>query len=383
MKFEFSTAPQIIFGNNSIEKIGQLSLTLGKTCFLVCGRNTLRAEIIQKTLNENKISSIVFQITQEPTVSMIEDGIKKIQSNRCDFVIGIGGGSVIDAAKAIAALSTNSGTIYNYLEVIGLAKPLLNPPLPCIAIPTTSGTGTEVTKNATLICPDHKVKISLRGPQLIPQIAVIDPELTHTMPPFLTACTGLDALTQIIESFVSHCANPVTDALCRDGLNRVRNSLIKAYTDGHNNQARQDMALASLIGGIALSNAKLGAVHGFAGPIGGMFAVAHGVVCAGLLPNVIEHNIRLLQKNALNHVLIRYHEIAQILTRNEDAAPEDAIVWIKEVIETCKIPHLSYYGITKSHFSEIIFKAKNSSSMKGNPILLDDDDLLSILHQAT
>lgn len=211
------------------------------------------------------------------------------------MVIGLGGGSVLDAGKAIAALVTNLGNVFDYLEVIGKGQPLVNAPLPFIAIPTTAGTGTEVTRNAVLGSPAHGVKVSLRSPMMLPSLAIVDPELTYGLPPEITASSGLDALTQLIEPFVSVKANPMTDAICREGIRHAAKSLRTVYHNGADASAREGMSLASLFGGLALANAALGAVHGFAGPLGGMLNAPHGAICAKLLPLVMEVNIKVLR----------------------------------------------------------------------------------------
>ena len=198
----------------------------------------------------------------------------------------------------MAALLTNEGDLSDYLEVVGKGRPLQNPAAPCIAVPTTAGTGAEVTYNAVLGVPDQHVKVSMRSPLMLPRWAIVDPLLTHSMPPELTASTGLDALTQLIEAFVSNKANPLTDGVCREGLQRAGRSLRRAFEDGSDAEAREDMSLASLFSGMALANAKLGAVHGFAGPLGGMTDAPHGVICGKLLPYVMQANVRALQDRA-------------------------------------------------------------------------------------
>ncbi len=246
--------------------------------------------------------------------------------HEADLVVGMGGGSVIDAAKAIAALLTNPGDPLDYLEVIGRGLPLANACAPMMAIPTTAGTGAEVTRNAVLASPAHRVKVSLRSASMLPDVAIVDPELTLSMPPAVTAATGLDALTQCLEPFVSHLATPLTDGFCREGLARAARSLRRAYHHGSDVAARRDMALASLCGGLALANAKLGAVHGFAGPIGGMFDAPHGAVCARLLPLVMTANVRALEERSPNSpALVRYAEVAKIVTGDADASIADGV----------------------------------------------------------
>ena len=264
-------------------------------------------------------------------------------------MIGIGGGSALDAAKAIAALLTNAGDLFDYLEVIGRAQPLVHPAAPCIAIPTTAGTGSEVTRNAVLSSPEHRVKVSLRSAYMLPRVALVDPELTYELPPSVTAATGLDALTQLIEPYVSPRANPVTDGMCVEGIRRAARSLRRAVENGRDTSAREDMALASLFGGLALANAGLGAVHGFAGPMGGMFPAPHGAVCAALLPHVMETNLRALRSRApSSESLSRYSELGPLLTGRTQATADDAVQWIHELVTALHIPRLKSYGITSA-----------------------------------
>ena len=234
------------------------------------------------------------------------------RSAGCELLIAIGGGSAIDAGKAIAAMAANPGDVLDYLEVIGKGQPLTNAPFPMIAVPTTAGTGSEVTRNAVLGSPEHGVKASLRSPMMLPRVAIVDPQLTLGLPRAMTASTGLDALTQLIEAYVCLRANPMTDTLCLDGLRAVKSSLVRACEDGNDAAARAGMSYASLLGGLALANAGLGVVHGFAAPIGGMFDAPHGAVCAAILPYGMEANIRALrERSPEGGALARYREIAR------------------------------------------------------------------------
>jgi alcohol dehydrogenase class IV len=298
-------------------------------------------------------------------------------------VLGFGGGSALDTGKAIAALLTNRGDPLDYLEVIGRGEPLTQPAAPYIAIPTTAGTGAEVTRNAVLLSPQHGVKVSLRSPLMLPRLALVDPELTHSLPPEITASTGLDAFTQVMEPYVSNKANPLTDGLCREGMRLAGRSLRRAYEHGDDPAAREDMAVVSLFGGLALANAKLGAVHGFAGPLGGMFPGPHGAICARLLPYVMEVNVRALQNRALGHpALRRYDEIARILTRDDSATASDGVAWVQELCEALQVPPLATYGLTQADFPTLIQKSVVASSMQGNPIKLSTEEMEEILTRA-
>ena len=311
-RFEFATATRIIFGAGTLGEIGPLAMAMGRQALVVTGRTTERAGSLLELLAAQEIGTVNFTVTSEPTTEVVRLGTERARESGCDLVIGFGGGSVLDTGKAIAALLTNDGDPLDYLEVIGGGQPLSKPPLPYIAIPTTAGTGAEVTRNAVLASPEHRVKVSLRSPLMLPRLALVDPELTHSLPPEVTASTGLDALTQVMEPYVSKRASPMTDALCREGMRRAARSLRRAYQQGDDPAAREDMALTSLFGGLALANAGLGAVHGFAGPLGGMFHGAHGAICARLLPHVMEVNVRALQQRlAESPALRRYDEIAR------------------------------------------------------------------------
>jgi alcohol dehydrogenase class IV len=295
----------------------------------------------------------------------------------------MGGGSAIDAGKAIAALLANGGDVLDYLEVIGKAQPLSRPSVPFIAIPTTAGTGSEVTRNAVLASPDDGVKASLRSPFMLPRLAVVDPELTYALPPAITASTGLDALTQLIEPYVSVRANPMTDAVCLVGMRRAAEALPRAWRDGSDREARRDMALASLFGGMALANAGLGAVHGFAAPLGGMFPAPHGAVCAALLPHAMEINIRALRARAAEgESLARYTVVARMLTGNAEARAEDGAAWVSRLCRELEIPPLATYGVRPEDVAALVEKAAQASSMKGNPIALTPDELAEVLTRA-
>jgi len=240
-----------------------------------------------------------------------------------------------------------------------------------------------VTRNAVLGSTEHKVKASLRAATMLPAVALIDPELTHSVPPDVTASTGLDAFTQCLEPFVSPRANPLTDSLCREGMQRVARSLRQAYENGDDPAAREDMAIASLFGGLALANAGLGAVHGFAGPIGGMFPAPHGAICARLLPWVMEANVRALQQRSpAGQALARYDEIGHLLTGDSAATAATGVAWVQALTEALHVPPLSRFGVTPTDFPEIVAKSQQASSMKANPIALTDAELTGILQQA-
>jgi len=395
-RFEFATAIRIVFGAGTLSEVGPLAKAMGSRALVVTGRNLSRADSLLSLLEAEKINCATFAVLEEPTVEMVCAGVQRAREERCDLVIGFGGGSALDAGKAIAAMLTNPGELLDYLEVIGKAKPLAQPAAPFIAIPTTAGTGTEVTRNAVLASPAHRVKVSLRSPFLLSRLAVIDPELTYGMPPAVTANTGLDALTQLIEPYTCLRANPLTDAICGEGLRRVARSLRLAYEQSQRSAAgepasakpefaiaRQDMALASLFGGLALANAGLGAVHGFANPIGGMFPVPHGAVCAALLPHVMEINIRALRARTPGcDSLRRYDQLAGILTGNSKATADEGVIWVRGLCADLRITSLRTFAVAEADFPALVEKAERASSMKSNPIILSLDELREILVQA-
>ena len=383
MQFKFATASQIIFGPGTIKEIGDLAAGMGSRAFLVTGKTVDRAAPVIERLKKQGVAITQFSIPEEPTTDLALAAVDSARRDACEFVIGIGGGSVLDAGKVVAALLTNSGELMDYLEVIGRGQPLNRKPAAYIAIPTTAGTGAEVTSNAVLDSPRHRVKVSMRSRFMLPDLALVDPELTYSMPPEITAVTGLDAFTQLLEAYVSLQANPMTDGICREGLQRAARSLKRAYFDGKDAGARRDMCLASLFGGLALANAKLGAVHGFAGPLGGMYDAPHGGLCAGLLPYVMEVNLKALQSRAPKSPAInRYNEVACIITGKSTDRASDGITGLQELCSQLQVPRLAEYGIKEADFSNIVAQSKNTSSMKGNPIRLTEEELLDVLKKA-
>ena len=383
MRFEFATATRIIFGPGTLKDIDFPAAEMGHHGFVITGRNPERAAPLVKQLKKQGLEFSQFSIPAEPTTDLALAAVEEARRDGCDFVIGIGGGSVLDTGKVVAALLTNSGELMQYLEVIGGSQPLKRQSAPYIAIPTTSGTGSEVTRNAVLDSPPHRIKVSMRSPFMLPRLALIDPELTYAMPPAITAATGLDAFTQLLEAFVSRQANPLTDCICRQGLERAARALRKAYLNGKDAPAREDMCLASLFGGLALANAKLGAVHGFAGALGGMYNAPHGALCAALLPHVMEANISVLNSRASDSpALDRYDEVARIVTGDPGALADRGFIWVQDLCRQLHVPTLAAYGLEKADFPAMVAKSQNASSMKGNPIALTKQELLDILDQA-
>jgi alcohol dehydrogenase class IV len=350
---------------------------------VIGGKDQNRSKPLTEQLDKLGVEQIGFQVAGEPTVDLIDRGVRLARNSGATGVIGFGGGSVIDSAKAIAGLATNHGEIGDYLEVIGKAKPLETPALPLCAIPTTAGTGAEVTKNAVLGAPEQRVKVSLRSAILLPRVVLIDPETTLLLPPQVTASTGLDTLTQLIEPYVSIRANPITDAFCVSGIPRVARGLSQAFFDGHDLSARSDMSLASLFGGMVLANAGLGAVHGFAAPIGGMFDAPHGAVCAALLPHVMEMNIRALRRRMPeSDALRRYDALGPLLSDKTPAKADEAVKWVRDLCRLLNVAPLGTFGIRDEHIKELVEKAQRANSMKANPISLETDELAEVLGAA-
>jgi alcohol dehydrogenase class IV len=378
--FEFASAGRILVGQGRAAELPELLAGLGSRVLVCTGADPERHAGLLAGLG---MPTAVFAVAGEPTIDLARAGVTAAREHGADVVAAIGGGSVIDTGKAVATLLGNGGDPLDYLEVIGSGLKITRPAAPCVAVPTTAGTGAEVTANAVLASPAHGLKASLRSPLMIPRIALVDPVLAASCPPPVTAASGMDALTQCLEPYVSVRANPLTDGLAREGLRRAAAGLGAAFADGRDLAARTDMAVCSLLGGMALANAKLGAVHGMAGVIGGTAAVPHGVACAALLAPVIETNVRALRSAQAGHpALGRYAEVARVLTGNPAASVEDGLAWLRQTVTMLGIPRLGMFGISPDDADDVAAKAARSSSMQGNPVVLSHDDLRAILFQA-
>ncbi len=378
MGFEFATATRIVFGEGTAATLPDLVRGLGARPLVVTGASTERAASLIAAL-----SAEVFPVAGEPTVELVRRGAEHARQAGCDVVVAIGGGSAIDAGKAIAILATNGGEPLDFLEVVGKGSALTALPLPFIAVPTTAGTGSEVTRNAVIASTEHGVKASLRSPLMLPRIALIDPELTYALPPAMTAATGLDALTQLIEPYVSARANPLTDAICVAGMGYATASLRRAFHDGADRKARHGMALASLFGGLALANAGLGVVHGFAAPLGGSWKAPHGALCAALLPHGMAANLAALRARAPQHpALERYTAIARLLTGNSQASAEEGMDWVRALCAELEVPPLRTWGIVEADLPGVVENAARASSMQANPLPLTAEELLAVVTAA-
>jgi len=381
--FEFASAGRIVFGPGCLRAaLGDVP-RYGTRALVVTGSRPERAAPLLARLGELGIPCQVQCVAGEPSVETALELVAQGREFGADLMLGFGGGSALDAAKAVALLLPNPGDPIDYLEVVGRGLPVPKPALPTIAIPTTSGTGSEVTRNAVLASTEHRVKVSLRDTSMLPRLAIVDSELTVSVPPATTAATGLDALTQCIEPYLSCMANPLTDGIALEGIGHAARSLRRAYADGSDLDARTGMSLTSLFGGLALANAKLGAVHGFAGPIGGMCDAPHGAVCARLLPLVYAANLTALrQRQANSPALARMTRVAQILLDDPNAQADAAIGWLESLVADLAIPGLAHFGLTESQLPDLVAKAQRSSSMKGNPLVLTPDELHAIAAKA-
>ncbi len=378
--FEFATAGRIIFGTGRAAELPGLLAGLGSRLLVCTGAHPDRHRALLDSLAQ---PTAVFPVGGEPTAGLARAATAAAREHGADVIAAIGGGAVIDTAKAAAMLLGNGGDPLDYLEVVGSGRAIARPALPCVAVPTTAGTGAEVTANAVLAVPEHRVKASLRSPLVIPAVALVDPGLTVSCPPPVTAASGLDALTQCLEPMVSRQATPLTDALAAEGLRRAAAGLRAAFADGGNIRARADMALCSLLGGMALANAKLGAVHGLAGVIGGTAAVPHGIACAALLAPVIEASVRALRAREPGHpALDRYASAARLLTGRADAGIDDGLAWIRQTLALLQVPGLAAFGLTPGQAGEIAAKAVHASSTQGNPVALSTGELRAAVLQA-
>jgi alcohol dehydrogenase class IV len=380
VNFEFATANRVVFGSGSLAGIGAIARGLGQArgrrAFVTTGSDSSRAAPLLALLAEAGFETMVESRAGEPTFDSVRGALGKAREFGTDLVVGFGGGSALDSAKALAALLANGGDPLDYAEIVGAGRPLALPSLPCIAIPTTAGTGTEVTKNAVLVEEGRSVKVSLRSPTMLPAVALVDPELTLGCPARVTADSGLDALTQLIEPYVSSRSNPLVDIFCLEGIARAFRALPLAYRDGADRGAREDMALASLYGGLALANAGLGAVHGLAGPLGGLTGAPHGALCGALLPAVVEANLRALARGAGGDAYLRkYDEIASLAGTGRDglAAALGAIA------SGLGARRLGALGLRREDIGAVATAAAGASSMKANPVALRREELEGIL----
>jgi alcohol dehydrogenase class IV len=382
--FEFTTAPRIVFGAGAAARLTELTRAFGDRVLLVLGGASANRSGLAARLRNELSPCAEARCADEPSVDEVDRAVAAGRAGHCDVVVAVGGGSVLDCGKAAAGMMTNPGSLIDYLEGVGVGRTIEALPLPMIAVPTTAGTGSEVTKNAVISGPGYKK--SVRSPLLIPKVALVDPELTYSMPSEVTASCGMDALTQLIESYLSKNASPMTDGLALRGIVAAGQSLARAFADPSDAEAREGMALASLLGGICLANAGLGAVHGFAAPLGAILKIPHGVACAALLPQVIRANLEAARGTAQEHRLrARFAAVAEALTGErfdaKDRAIEAGLGAIARLQRDVQIPGLATLGTTEAHVAPLV-RGSRGSSMRYNPVELTDLQLEAILREA-
>lgn len=374
--FAFATATEILFGRGQAVQAAARIAGLGNRVLLVQGGNPARSDWLAAALSGCEVTR--FSVPREPDVALVQAGVDLARKAEVQVVVALGGGAVIDAGKAIAALVPAPRPMMDHLEVVGLGLPLDLTPLPFVALPTTAGTGAEVTRNAVIGVPDHDRKVSLRDLRMLPRLAVVDPALTDDCPRGVTLASGLDAITQVIEPYVSTRANPMTDVLCRDAIPRGLLALTRLMA-GEDAAARDEMAWVSLCGGIALANAGLGAVHGLAGPLGGLTGAAHGAICGALLPHVLMANRAAVADPARLDQVGRWigqtFGLADISLQN---AAQHLAAWARQN----GLPTLTEMGIGGVAQSAAAEAASASSSMKANPAPLSAHTLRCIMEQA-
>lgn len=384
--FEFYSVPRIIVERGGRRRLGELAASMGTRVLLVHNAPPL-ADEVGNILRATGLACHIFAQHGEPTVQDVGVALAMAKAAASDVVIGLGGGSAIDLAKAVAALLTNGGEVLDYMEVVGKGQKITKRSAPWIAVPTTAGTGAEATRNAVIGYKEKRFKASIRSELMLARIALLDPEMQVTVPPGVTAASGCDALCQVIESYTSTGANPISDGLALEGIARAGRSLSRAYHEATDLDAREDMAIAALLSGITLANAGLGAVHGFAAPMGANFPVPHGVVCAALLPHVIDANVRVLRAENVQHpTLRRYATIGRLLSGHTDAgdaaAINAAVAFVADLTSELAIPPLRNFGVTESSIASMVDLAKKASSMRYNPATLSDEVLGEILRRA-
>lgn len=385
--FKFTTTPRIVFGSGKLNKLPEIIDSFGNSVLLVTGNNSfIQSEPSDKLFAEFENAKIKwkhFIVEKEPTPALIDECIDRFKVQNIDTVVAIGGGSVMDAGKAISAMFKEEGSVKNYLEGVGIKHPSGNKKS-FIAIPTTSGTGSETTKNAVISeIGENGFKKSLRHDNYVPDIALIDPELTLNCPKTITAQSGMDAFTQLLESYVSTNSNPMTDSLAVEGIRKIRDGLKTAMMNGSNLHAREKMAYASMVSGITLANAGLGTVHGFASSIGGKFNIPHGLVCARMMGPVNRLTVEKLRlKEPGSQGLYKYARIGKLFSKDKNRSDEVYIDLLVELIEQWteefEIRKLSEFGVSESDFSRIVSVTSN----KYNPIALDEDELEESLRRA-
>ena len=382
---EFYAPGKIIFGPGGLSQVGAEAKRLGSKVLIVLGKSAMKKsgalDRLTHLLIENNLEYVIYEnVPSDPTVETIDTGTGLARKEKCNLIIALGGGSVLDTGKAISAMVTNEGSVADYQEIEGKGRKFQHKTQPFIAIPTTSGTGSEATKNAVITNTEFSLKKSIRDPMLIPEVALVDPELTLSLPPHITADCGGDALTQCIESYLGKKSQEITDALALHAIGLIGKSLVKAVKDGKNLEARKDMAMAALLSGLCLSNSGLGAVHALSHPLGVYYKIPHGLSCAVLLPYVMEYNLPVVTKK-LAKIAQSLGEDISLLSETE--AAQRAVERIKEILSQAGIKsNLSEWEIKKEDFSQLIKGAKGGS-LNNNPRDTSDEDLIELLYKMT
>lgn len=387
--FSIARLPRIEFGTGTLQKLPDIIKSYGHHILLVTGAHSFTCSTHwQFLIDQFKQHNITWQhatIAEEPSPAWVDELVRTHAGENFAAVIGIGGGSALDAAKAVAGLLQIQRSVMDYLEGVGPELPYQGPAVPFIAIPTTAGTGSEATKNAVLsVQGENGFKKSFRHDKLVAEHAIVDPDLLASCPPGVIAANGMDALTQLLESYVSIKAAPLTDALAISGLQAVRDALIPLYRQqGELAQHREKMAYGALLSGITLAQTGLGSVHGLASPLGAFYPIPHGVVCGTLVAAATRINIRSMQtREPANPTLMKYQQVAEVLCKKHFNNPETAFDTLIDLLmqwtEELALPHLSHYGLQSAHLDKVITHCRGSS-MKTNPIVPDDDEVRQIL----
>ncbi|HBY56481.1 MAG TPA: alcohol dehydrogenase [Candidatus Atribacteria bacterium] len=382
---EFYAPGKIIFGPGGISQVGAEAKRLGSKALIVLGRGAMRKsgalDRLTHLLIENNLKYAIYEnIPSDPTVKIVDAGTDFARKENCNLVISLGGGSVLDTGKAISVIVTNEGSVADYQEIEGKGRKFQHRPIPFIAIPTTSGTGSEATRNAVITNTELGLKKSIRDPWLLPEVALVDPELTLSLPPYMTAISGGDALTQCIESYLGKKNQEITDVLALHAIGLIGKSLVKAVKDGKNLEARKDMAMAALLSGLCLSNSGLGAAHALSHPLGVYYKIPHGLSCAVLLPYVMEYNLPVITKR-LAKIAQSLGEDVSLLSESE--AAQRAVEKIKEILSQVGIKdNLSEWGIKEEDFPQLIKGAKGGT-LNNNPREVSDKDLIELLYKIT
>lgn len=387
--FSVVATPHLYFGTGKISILSAVVKAIGSKMLLITGERSFPGSSFGLNLLEQMHTKGIaiehYTIAKEPTPMMVDTAVKKFVQYAPDAVVAVGGGSVLDGGKAISAMLPLNEPVKDYLEGVGNRPAHPGVKVPFIAVPTTSGTGSEATKNAVLSQVGEKgYKKSLRHNNFVPNAAIVDPVLTVSCPPSITAACGMDTFTQLLESYLSTAANPLTDALAYEGLKRVSYSLMKAYQEGSNLEARTNMALASYFSGITLANAGLGVVHSFASSIGGFFEIPHGAICSSLIAAANKVTVRKLRSSKSNDVaLLKYASIGKMFSIPGDKSDEYYTDLLLSVMETwateMDIPGLAKAGVTAQDFEKIV----KASDNKNNPVPLDTDEMMEVLEMAS